>query len=135
MKTIIRRVALLWKHYKNEKKSPKKHALLSSRESLFYKNNLTKVEERISHITSKFKCQQTRLIPAEKEVLNCLIDLLKTLVVIPIDKASSNIAIICKTSYVHKILIEVAIYCDHTGTCHLSNKFSKTAIGLEPTTT
>ena len=118
-----------------KKKKNVKNALLSSRESLFYKNNLTKVEERISHITSKFKCQQTRLIPAEKEVLNCLIDLHKALVVIPIDKASSNTAIICKTSYVHKILIEVAIYYDHTGTCHLSNKCSKTAIGLEPTTT
>ena len=135
MRTIIRRVALLWKHYKNEKKKTKKKTHFYHPESLFYKNNLTKVEERISHITSKFKCQHTRLIPAEKEVLNCLIDLLKTLVVIPVDKASSNIAIICKTSYVHKILIEVAIYCDHTGTCHLSNKCSKTAIGLEPTTT
>ena len=35
----------------------KKNAFLASREFLCSKNNLTKDEERTSHITSKSKCQ------------------------------------------------------------------------------
>ena len=100
-----------------------KNTLLSFKESFCSKNNLTKVEERISHITSRFKFQQIRLILAEKKVLICLTDLHETLVLIPIGNDSNSIAIICKKSYVHKTLLEVAIYSDHSGT-YLSNKCS-----------
>ena len=101
-----------------------KNALLSSKESLCFKNNLAKVEERISHITSKFKYQKTRLIFSEKEILDCLFDLHETFVVIPIDKISNKITIIRKKRYDYEILFQAAIYSDHSGTYHLSNKYS-----------
>ena len=101
-----------------------KNALLSSRESLCFKNNLAKYEERISHITPKFKYKKTRLIFAEKEIIDCLVDLHETFVVIPIDKISNKIAIICKKRYVYEILFQAAIYSDHSVTYRLSNKYS-----------
>ena len=101
-----------------------KNTLLLSRESLYFKNNPTKVEGRISHITSKFKCQKTRLIFAGKKVLDCLVDLHETFLVIPIDKILNKIAIVCIKGYVREILLQVAIYSDHSGTYNLSNNYS-----------
>ena len=68
----------------------------------------------ISHLVVKFKFQQTKPIPQYKEVLDCLNDLNKRFVVVPIDKTFNDVDIVCKKLCCPKVLREFGIYNDHT---------------------
>jgi hypothetical protein len=57
----------------------------------------------------------------DEEVLSALSDLHKKFVVVPIDKASNNVALICKRFYIQKLLNEVGVPGDSSPTYKLSD--------------
>ena len=86
----------------------------------------------LSHLKVKMKFQLTKPILQNEEILDCLNDLHKTFVVVPIDKASNNVGIICKNFYDQKILLEVVIYGDHYNANHFSHKRARYVISSNP---
>ena len=98
-----------------------KHSLLSTIDTLSnkydYDKNLfndwytiiEKVKSRIAHIKDKHKPQQAKPTLKDEDVLACLRNLHEKFVIVPIDKASNNVAIICKKFYIDKLLQEVGI--------------------------
>ena len=101
-------------------KDPIKKRLLPSIEPVSSKNIFTlcyrtirsTVERRTSHLMVKFHFQKTKLILEDKEVLDYLNDLHENVDVVSINKASKNVAIICKKLYAPKILLKLGIHND-----------------------
>jgi len=79
-----------------------------------------KVADKIRYLKSTTIPQQTKLVLKDEVVRTYLTELHKKYVVVPIDKASNNIAIICKQFYVNRLLKEVGIPGDTVPTYQIS---------------
>ena len=88
----------------------------------WYNTIILKVSERTNHLQSKFKPQQTKQILKDRNALNSLHQLHDRFVLVPIDKASNNVAIICKKFYVHRLLQEVWVSENKSNTYILSSR-------------
>ena len=64
----------------------------------------------------------TKPILQDEEVITALSELHNNFVVVPIDKASNNVSIICKRFYIHKLLNEVGVPGDASPTYKLSDQ-------------
>ena len=70
----------------------------------------SKVNDLISSLKPKIKNSPQKSILNQGDVKNYLSDLHSKFVIVPIDKAANNIAIICKQFYIKKLLDEVGIF-------------------------
>ena len=70
---------------------------------------LNKVDQKISTLKRKIKLLKSNSIFKQAEVTKYLEDLHQKFVLVPIDKAANNIAIVCKKFYVEVILKEIGI--------------------------
>ena len=70
---------------------------------------LQKVRYKIWDIKTKHTFQQTKPILDDDDVKTYLAALHKNFVIVPIDKASNNIAIVCKKFYVSRLFEELGI--------------------------
>ena len=89
---------------------------------------LTKVDEKITRLRSRIPERQRKQILKDPIVSNYLKELQQNFVLVPIDKASNNIAIICKKYYVEVILKEVGILGQPKDTYVASNKTAEEII-------
>lgn len=85
---------------------------------------LRKVDAKIALLKRKIKFQKANPILKRPEVVDYLENLHKTFVLVPIDKAANNIAIICKRYYVEVILKEIGILGEGNNT-YTSTDLSK----------
>ena len=85
-------------------KSVKKDSLKAWKDKILFF-----VENRIKYLKNKIKPSPTKPIFKDPNVVTCLENLHNKFVLVPIDKASNNIAIICKRFYIEKLLKEVGI--------------------------
>ena len=83
---------------------------------------LRKVDEKIEQLKSRIPNRQRKQILKDQTVLGYLEELQKHFVLVPIDKASNNIAVICKKYYVEVILKEVGVLGQASVTYTRSNK-------------
>ena len=90
---------------------------------LAWKNKIVElVENRIRILKSKKVPSVTKPVLQDEAIKSALADLHTKFVVVPIDKASNNVAIICKRFYIQKLLNEVGIPGDTSPTYKLSGK-------------
>ena len=80
------------------------------------------VDNRIEILKLRKVPSVTKPILENEEVMSSLSQLHSKFVVVPIDKASNNVAIICKRFYIHKLLNEVGVPGDASPTYKLSTK-------------
>ena len=87
-----------------------------------WKNKILElVENRIQILKSRNVPSATKPILQDDEVLTSLSELHSKFVIVPIDKASNNVSIICKRFYIQKLLSEVGIPGDSSPTYKLSD--------------
>ena len=90
---------------------------------LAWKNRILElVGKRITVLLSKKVPSATKPILQDEEVQNALSELHKKFVINPIDKASNNVALICKRVYIQKLLDEVGIPGYNSSTYKLSSR-------------
>ena len=70
---------------------------------------ITELEERINHLKSFVKPKAAKPVLKNDSSLTCLKTLQEQFVLVPIDKASNNIAFVCKSFYIKCILDEVGV--------------------------
>ena len=70
---------------------------------------LALTDEKITNLKSYIKCHRTNRVLEQSDVGEYLKELHTKYVLVPIDKAANNIAIICKKFYVSVILKEIGI--------------------------
>ena len=80
-----------------------------------------KVDNKVRKLKSTTVPQQTKPVLQDENVVRYLADFHKKYVLVPIDKASNNIAIICKQFYVMRLLKEVGALDNPDLTYQLSN--------------
>ncbi len=80
------------------------------------------VENKIRILKAKKVPSVTKPILQDDAVKNALADLHKKFVIVPIDKASNNVALICKRFYIQKLINEVGVPGDASSTYKLSEK-------------
>ncbi len=80
------------------------------------------VDRRIEVLKSRNTPSVTKPILQDEEVQSALSELHKKFVIVPIDKATNNVAIICKRFYIQKLLNEVGIPGDSSSTYKLSDR-------------
>ena len=81
-----------------------------------WKNNIIlKMDDRISSLANKRSTLTTSILK-DANVNKCLTDLQKNYVIVPIDKASNNVAFICKRYYATVILKELGLVGSSTST-------------------
>ena len=80
------------------------------------------VDQRVKILKSKNVPSITKPVLEDEEALSALTDLHSKYVVVPIDKASNNVAIICKRFYVQKLLDEVGVPGDMSSTYKMSDR-------------
>lgn len=81
---------------------------ISKENMIPWKNDvLKKVDEKIRSLKRKFKPKKVNQVLKRPEVVEYLENLHKNYVLVPIDKAGNNIAIVCKRYYVEVILKEI----------------------------
>ena len=80
-----------------------------------------KVKRKVRHLKSTIVPQQTKPILQDENVISYLSEFHNKFVIVPIDKASNNIAIICKQFYVMRLLKEVGVLGNPGLTYQLSN--------------
>ena len=110
-------------------------ALTSSVDNLAAKYNLPKEsffawkKKVLELVDSRIKILKTRRVPSvtkpaleDEEVIASLAELHSKFVVVPIDKAANNVAIICKRFYVQKLLDEVGVPGNASSTYKLSEE-------------
>ena len=83
---------------------------------------MSKVDERIKLLKTKIKPTQTNPVLKQTDVISYLDQLKKEFVFVPIDKAASNVAIICKRYYLQVILKEIRILGDGNKTYCKANR-------------
>ena len=112
-----------------------KTSLLSTVDSLVGKYNLpkenferwkdkilTEVDDRVKLLKAKKVPSTTKPILEDEDALSALNDLHNNFVVVPIDKASNNVAIICKRFYIQKLLSEVGVPGNTSPTYTMSDR-------------
>ena len=78
---------------------------LSNQDINDWKNNIIKaVEERIYRLKPFVKYNVSKPVLKNDSSVACLEDLQQQFVIVPIDKASNNIAFVCKAFYIKRIL-------------------------------
>ena len=83
---------------------------LSNQDINDWKNSIIKaVEERIYRLKPFVKFNVSKPVLKNDSSVACLEDLQKQFVIVPIDKASNNIAFVCKKFYIKRILDEVGV--------------------------
>ena len=80
------------------------------------------VDDRVENLKSRRVPSVTKPILQDEEVIRSLSDLHSKFVVVPIDKAANNVAIICKRFYIQKLLNEVGVPGDSSPTYKLSTE-------------
>ena len=80
------------------------------------------VDQRINVLKSRNVPSATKPILQDEQTLTSLAELHSRYVVVPIDKAANNVALICKRYYIQKLLNEVGIPGDSSPTYKLSNR-------------
>ena len=94
-----------------------------------WKNKILElVENRIRILKSRNVPSANKPILQDDEVLTSLSELHNKFVIVPIDKAANNVAIICKRFYIQKLLNEVGIPGDSSPTYKLSDRNPSTVI-------
>ena len=88
----------------------------------WYNLVMSKVNDRIKYLQKKLKRKPTTQVLQDENCLRHLEELHKNYVIVPIDKASNNVAIICKKFYIHRLLNEVGLFSNGSNTYILSNK-------------
>ena len=78
--------------------------------------------KRINILKSKITISPKKPFLQDQDVSTALAELHSKFVIVPIDKASNNIAIICKRFYIQKLLNEVGVPGDNSSTYKLSDK-------------
>ena len=86
------------------------------------KNILQQVDQRVRNLKSKKVPSVTKPVLEDEDALAALSDLHSKFVVVPIDKASNNVAIICKRFYIQKLLDEVGVPGDMSPTYKISDR-------------
>ena len=81
-----------------------------------------KVRYKIRDLKTKHTFQQTKSILDDDDVKTYLAELHKNFVIVPIDKASDNIAIVCKKFYVSRLFEELGIPGNTSDTYMLATK-------------
>ena len=87
------------------------------------------VDRRIDVLKSRRIPSATKPVLQDAEALSSLTDLHSKFVIVPIDKATNNVAIICKRFYIQKLLNEVGIPGDSSSTYKLSDLDPDDVIG------
>ena len=73
-------------------------------------NNVkVKTDERRSHLTNKLRINNHRDCLSSPSVINALDNIHKDFIVVPIDKETSNIALVCKRFYASVITRELGL--------------------------
>ena len=80
------------------------------------------IRNKVNHLKFWKVSQPVKPVLRDPEVLNYLTDLHSKFVLVPIDKASNNIAIICKKFYIEKLLSEVGLCGNPNNTYQISDK-------------
>ena len=101
-----------------------KYALTAADFSSWKQKIVELVDKRLKILKSKRVPSATKPSLQDEDVQTALKDLHEKFVVVPIDKASNNVAIICKRFYIQKLLDEVGVPGDNSPTYKLSNKNS-----------
>ena len=101
-----------------------KYALTAADFSSWKQKIVELVDKRLKILKSKRVPSTTKPSLQDEDVQTALKDLHEKFVVVPIDKASNNVAIICKRFYIQKLLDEVGVPGDNSPTYKLSNKNS-----------
>ena len=78
--------------------------------------------KRINTLKSKITISATKPLLQDQDVSSALAELHSKFVIVPIDKASNNIAIVCKRFYIQKLLNEVGVPGDTSSTYKLSER-------------
>ena len=88
-----------------------------------WKNKILElVANRITFLKSKITISATKPFLQDQDVSTALEDLHSKFVIVPIDKAANNIAIVCKRFYIQKLLSEVGVPGDTSSTYKLSER-------------
>ena len=74
------------------------------------------MDQRVKILKRKKVPSATKQVLKDAEALSALADLHSKFVVVPIDKASNNVALICKRFYIQKLLDEVGVPGDMSPT-------------------
>ena len=99
-----------------------KYNLLADSLSAWKSKILELVDSRIRALKLRKKPSITKPLLENEEVKTSLSELHSKFVVVPIDKASNNVAIICKRFYIQKLLDKVGVPGDNSPTYKLSDK-------------
>ena len=83
---------------------------------------MNKVKSRINVLKNKKVPMSAKSILSDSEVTSYLKDLHANFVLVPIDKASNNIAIICKRFYIERLLSEVGLSENPSNTYKISTE-------------
>ena len=83
---------------------------------------MNEVDKKIHFLKRKVSSRKTNPILKQTEVINYLNEIHHKYVLVPIDKAANNIAIICKRFYVEVILQELGIIGDPNNTYKITSK-------------
>ena len=81
-----------------------------------------KTRDKIRQLKSRIVPQQTKPVLDDEDVKRYLAELHGKYVIVPIDKAANNIAIICKQFYIMRLLKEIGTLDNHDLTYQLSNE-------------
>ena len=88
-----------------------------------WKNKIVQlVDQRVEVLKRKKVPSKTKPVLEDEEAIAALSDLHRNFVVVPIDKASNNVAIICKRFYIQKVLNEVGVPGDTSPTYKMSER-------------
>ena len=94
-----------------------------------WKNKILQlVDKRITQLKSKRVPSTTKPALEDEEVQSALSDVHNKFVIVPIDKASNNVAIICKRFYIQKLLNEVGVPGNSSPTYKMSDLDPSTVI-------
>ena len=83
---------------------------------------IAEVEKKIYRLKRHVIPKTTKPVLKNDSSLSCLEDLQKQFVLVPIDKAANNIAFICKSFYIKRILDEVGVSDLPSSTYKFCNK-------------
>jgi len=89
---------------------------------------LRKIDTSIASLRSKITPQSTSVVLKDQTVLTYLQELHKKFVIVPIDKASLNVAIVCKRFYIESIFDELGIPGNSSSTYKLVSKSAESII-------
>ena len=93
---------------------------------------LPKIDKKISKLKTRTKSSKSNPILKQTDVISWLEMLRKTFVLVPVDKVSNNVTIICKRNYGEVILNKIGYntYCKANKSCDENTEYTK-CLGFE----